>query len=146
MDDMTDDAATTLPTHQVSAADRLQRFREDDAALAELAEVVHKRAMAEGENANAAGHLDLRLRERRAAMWGYDSPVRFDVVMMEAREKPSSHEHMVATLNRFFDQLPPAQKALRQRLQEMTPEAALELLGPPQVSDTPGTDAPSDDD
>jgi len=146
MDDMTDDAATTLPTHQVSAADRLQRFREDDAALAELAEVVHKRAMAEGENANAAGHLDLRLRERRAAMWGYDSPVRFDVVMMEAREKPSSHEHMVATLNRFFDQLPPAQKALRQRLQEMTPEAALELLGPPQVSDAPGTDAPSDDD
>ena len=146
MDDMTDDAATTLPTHQVSAADRLQRFREDDAALAELAEVVHKRAMAEGENANAAGHLDLRLRERRAAVWGYDSPVRFDVVMMEAREKPSSHEHMVATLNRFFDQLPPAQKALRQRLQEMTPEAALELLGPPQVSDAPGTDAPSNDD
>jgi hypothetical protein len=27
---------------------------------------VHKRAMAEGENANAAGHLDLKVRERRA--------------------------------------------------------------------------------
>ena len=146
MDDMTDDAATTLPTHQVSAADRLQRFREDDEALAELAEIVHKRAMAQGESANPSGHLDLNIRERRAAMWGYDSPVRFDMVMMEAREKPSGHEQMVATLNRFFDQLPPVRKALHRRLDELTPEAALELLGPPQVSDAPGTDAPSDDD
>jgi hypothetical protein len=85
------------------AADRLERFREDDAALAELAEVVHKRAMAEGENANAAGHLDLKVRERRA-MWGYDSPIRFDMVMMEASEKPSGHDQMMATFQRFFDQ------------------------------------------
>jgi len=141
MDDMTDDTATVLPTHQVNAADRLQRFREDDEALAELAEIVHKRAMAQGESANPSGHLDLKIRERRAAMWGYDSPVRFDMVMMEAREKPSGHEQMVATLNRFFDQLPPVRKALCRRLHELTPEAALELLGPPQVSsdgDGPG--------
>src|SRR5262245_58649256 len=113
MDDMTDDTATALPTHQVSAADRLQRFREDDEALAELAEIVHKRAMAQGESANPSGHLDLKIRERRAAMW---------------------HEQMVATLYRFFDQLPPVRKALRRRLDELTPEAALELLGAPQVS------------
>jgi len=56
------------------------------------------------------------------------------MVMMEAREKPSGHEQMVATLNRFFDQLPPVRKALRRRLDELTPEAALELLGAPQVS------------
>jgi hypothetical protein len=56
------------------------------------------------------------------------------MVMMEAREKPSSHEQMVQTLNQFFDQLPPVRKALRKRLDELTPEAALELLGPPQVS------------
>src|SRR5215831_7102472 len=134
MDDMTDDTATVLPTHQVSAADRLQRFREDDEALAELAEVVHKRAMAQGESANPSGHLDLKIRERRAAMWGYDSPVRYDMVLMEAREKPSGHERMVETLNRFFDQQPPAKKALHKRLEQLTPEHALELLGPPQVN------------
>jgi hypothetical protein len=144
MDNVNDDLVP--PTLQVSAADRLQRFREDDQALAELAVKVHERAMGEGEGANAAAHTDLRIRERRACMWGYDAPQRTDMVLVAQGARPSSHEQMVATLNRFFDQLPPAQKALRQRLQEMTPEAALELLGPPQVSDAPGTDAPSDDD
>src|SRR5262249_47730129 len=137
MDDMTDDTATALPTHQVSARDRLQRFREDGEALAGLAEIVHKRAMAEGGSANPSGPLDRKIRERRAAMWGYDSPVRFDMVMMEAREKPSGHEQRVATLNRFFDQLPPVRKALRRRLDELTPQAALQLLRPPPIS-SPG--------
>jgi len=144
MDNDNDDLVP--PTLQVKAADRLQRFREDDQALAELALKVHERAMGDGEGANAAAHTDLRIRERRACMWGYDAPQRTDMVLVAQGARPSSHEQMVATLNRFFDQLPPAQKALRQRLQEMTPEAALELLGPPQVSDAPGTDAPSDDD
>jgi hypothetical protein len=146
MDDMTDDA-TTLPTHTVSAADRLQRFHEDDEALAELAEVVHKRAMAENESANPAGHLDLRIRERRAAMWGYDSPQRFDMVMVGRSERPSSHDQMMTTIKRFLDQAPPAQKALRQRLQELSPEKALELLGLPKPVDGDGGAplAPADD-
>src|SRR5215471_2598531 len=130
MDDMIDDAATTLPTHQVSAADRLQRFREDDEALAELAGVVHKRAMAQGESANSSGHLDLKIRERRAAMWGYDSPVRFDMVMVEASKQPSSHDKMVEVLMDFFERQPPAQKALHKRLDQLGTERALELLGP----------------
>jgi hypothetical protein len=134
MDDMTDDTATALPTHQVSAADRLQRFREDDEALAELAEIVHKRALAEGEHANAAGHLDLRLRERRAAMWGYDSPVRFDMVMMGQSERPSGHERIRAAIQRLVDEASPAEKALRERLQELPPERALALLGGPSQS------------
>src|SRR5215471_19376020 len=110
MDDMTDDTATVLPTHQVSAADRLQRFREDDEALAELAEIVHKRAMAEGESANPSGHLDLKIRERRAAMWGYDSPVRFDMIQVGLNERPSGHDWMMATLMEFFEREPPAER------------------------------------
>src|SRR5215475_3695337 len=101
MDDMTDDTATVLPTHQVSAADRLQRFREDDAALAELAEIVHKRAMAQGESANPSGHLDLKIRERRAAMWGYDSPVRFDLVQVSESQRPSGHDRMEQVIMEF---------------------------------------------
>jgi hypothetical protein len=133
MGDMTDD--DVLPSHQVSAADRLRRFREDDEALAELAEIVHERAMADGENANAAGHLDLRIRERRSAMWGYDSPQRFDMVLMGQSERPSDgHERIRAAIQRLVDEASPAEKALRERLQELPPERALTLLGGPSQS------------
>jgi hypothetical protein len=98
--------------------------------------------MAQGESANPSGHLDLKIRERRAAMWGYDSPVRFDMVMMGQRERPSGHDQMMSTIRRFLDQLPPAQRALRQRLQEMSPEEALERLGLPKPD---GNGAPPDD-
>jgi hypothetical protein len=135
MDDMTDDDVrngSVLPMHQVSAADRLQRFNEDDRALAELAVRVHQRAMGDGENANAAGHLDLRLRERRAAMWGYDSPIRFDMVAVEAHKEPSSFDQIHAAIMRVVEEAPPAQRALRKRLEELTAEEALERLGLPQ--------------
>src|SRR5215472_2375628 len=128
MDDMTDDAATVLPTHQVSAADRLQRFREDDEALAELAVVVHERAMGGGENANAAAHTDLRIRERRAAMWGYDSPIRFDMVQVEEAKRPSEFDQIKAAIMRMVEQAPPAQRALRERVEQLGPEKALALL------------------
>ena len=102
MDNVTDDDATAmLPTLQISAADRLRVFREDDAALAELADITHKRAIADGEHANAAGHLDLRIRERRAAMWGYDSPIRYDMVQVEVGRQPTRYEQITAALMRL---------------------------------------------
>jgi hypothetical protein len=61
MDDMTS-------ILEITEADRLRVFREDDEALAELAQITHARAIAEGGKDNAAGHLDLKIRERRAAM------------------------------------------------------------------------------
>jgi len=145
MDDMTDDAATVLPTHQVSAADRLQRFREDDAALAELAVKVHERAMGEGENANAAAHTDLRIRERRAAMWGYDSPVRFDMVQVEEAKRPSSFEQLHATIMRLAEQASPAEQAVRKRLRQLGPEKALELLDAGSESAVGVLSPPGDD-
>jgi hypothetical protein len=91
MDDMT-------PILEITEADRLRVFREDDAALAELAQITHARAIAEGGKDNAAGHLDLKIRERRAAMWGYDSPVRFDMVQVEEAKRPSSYEMIKAAI------------------------------------------------
>ena len=130
MDDMTDAAATTLPTLQVSAADRLQRFREDDEALAELAVKVHERAMGNGENANPAGHLDLKIRERRAAMWGYDSPVRFDLVQVSESQRPSGHDRMEQVIMEFVSREQPERRAAIRRLDQLGPERVLELLGP----------------
>ena len=135
MDDTIDGNGSVLPTHTISAAERLKRFQEDDQALAELAEKVHQRAMADDEHANSAGHLDLRLRERRACMWGYDSPQRFDCVLVSQSQQPNRGDRIRATLREFTNRLPPAQQELRHRLQEMSPEAALELLGPPKPVD-----------
>jgi hypothetical protein len=118
----------------------MQRFREDDEALAELAVKVHERAMGDDEHANAAAHTDLRIRERRAAMWGYDAPQRTDMVLVAQGAQPSSREQRMEALRRFLDQGTPAQKALRQRLNELPPEAALELLGPPKPVEEPPAD------
>jgi hypothetical protein len=140
MDDFTDDTTLVPPTLQLSPADRLRVFREDDAALAELAQKAHQRAMADGDNANAAGHLDLAIRARRAAMWGYDSPVRFDMVQLEQAKQPDGHERLSATIRAFIDRLPPAQKMLRRRLEEISAEEALEKLGLPKPLPDGGDD------
>ena len=121
MDDMTS-------VLEITAADRLRVFREDDEALAELAQITHARAIADGGKDNAAGHLDLKIRERRAAMWGYDSPVRFDMVQVEEAKRPSSFEMISAAIHRMIEQMPPAQRALRERVEQLGPEKALELL------------------
>jgi hypothetical protein len=121
MDDMT-------PMFEITAADRLRVFREDDEALAELARITHTRAIADGGKDNAAGHLDLKIRERRAAMWGYDSPVRFDMVQVEEAKRPSSYEMIKAAIYSLRDQASPAERAVRERLEQLGPEKALALL------------------
>jgi hypothetical protein len=129
MDDMTPTNDMT-PMLEISQADRLRVFREDDEALAELAQITHARAIADGGKDNAAGHLDLKIRERRAAMWGYDSPVRFDMVQVTEAKRPSSFEVIEATIRRMVEERPPAQRAALKRLEELGYEKALELLGP----------------
>ena len=121
MDDMT-------PVFGITEADRLRVFHEDDEALAELARITHTRAIADGGKDNAAGHLDLKIRERRAAMWGYDSPVRFDMVQVEEAKRPSEFDQIKAAIMRMVEQAPPAQRALRERVEQLGPEKALAML------------------
>ena len=54
--------------------------------------------------ATAAGSLEVRIRERRAAMWGYDSPQRFDMVQVTEGEGPSSFEVTRSAINRVIEQ------------------------------------------
>jgi hypothetical protein len=137
MDNVNDDLVP--PTLQVSAADRLQRFREDDQALAELAVKVHERAMGEGEGANAAAHTDLRIRERRACMWGYDAPQRTDMVLVAQTAQPSGHERMKQVIMEFASREQPERRAAIRRLDQLGPQRVLELLGPYE-GDTDGTE------
>ena len=54
MDDITPTNALT-PMVEITTTDRLRVFREDDEALAELAQITHARAIADGGKDNAAG-------------------------------------------------------------------------------------------
>jgi hypothetical protein len=141
-DDMANGATVVPPTLRLSPEDRMRVFVEDDRALAELVQKVHERAMSDTEGANAAGHLDLKIRERRATMWGYDSPQRFDMIAVEAQKQPDSFDKIHAVIMNLVAEAPPAQRALRARLEQMTPEAALELLGSPVPSEPGGETGP----
>ena len=136
MDDMT-------PMFEITEADRLRVFHEDDEALAELAQITHTRAIADGGKDNAAGHLDLKIRERRAAMWGYDSPVRFDMVQVQEHKRPSSYEMIKAAIYSLRDQASPAERAVREKLEQLGPEKALAMLNSGTsecTSDSPGSE------
>src|SRR5262245_36552288 len=121
MDDMTS-------TLGITEADRLRIFREDDEALAELARITHARALADNGKDNAAGHLDLKIRERRAAMWGYDSPTRYDMVRVTEVERPTGFDRIQSALARIAEQMPPARRAVLEKVEQLGVEKALAVL------------------
>src|SRR5215510_9781934 len=121
MDDMT-------PKLEITEADRLRIFREDDEALAELARVTHARAIADDGKDNAAGHLDLKIRERRAAMYGYDSPIRYDMIQVSEAKRPSSYEKITEVIMSLANQESPAKREAINLIGRLGPERALALL------------------
>jgi len=94
--------------------------------LDELLKVFFTRAV---EKVDAqAGLLVVKILERKAALLGLDSPQKLDIVQVEAQKQPSGHEKVRDAIMGFYDRLPPAQKALRERLQNIDAEEALRLL------------------
>ena len=92
-----------------------------------------------------AGTLCCKLLERRALMLGLDQPTqsRVDVYQVEQRKQPSQYEQIKAAINRMWEQQPPVKRALHERLDQLTPEKALELLGPLEPNSGNGAAAPS---
>src|SRR5215831_7078708 len=74
-------------------------------------------------------HLFARLNERICAMRGIGN-IRMDPLQVEVAQKPSQHQRIVEAFKRLQEQAPPAVRALRERLAQLSPERALELLGP----------------
>ena len=69
--------------------------------------------------------------------------MRMDPLQVEVAQQPSQHERVVAAINAMWDRLSPAEKAVRERLNQISAEQALELLGPPQPKGN-GAAVPSD--
>src|SRR5215831_15508551 len=74
-------------------------------------------------------HLFARLNERVCSMRGIGN-IRMDPLQVEVAQQPSRHDRIVEAFKRLQDSAPPAVKALRERLDQMSTERALELLGP----------------
>jgi hypothetical protein len=122
---------TLTEAHEITERDRMRVFLEDSQALAELAAVVHKKAM---EGDNAAGHLDLKIRERRASMHGYDSPVHFDMTLVAKHREPSTAP-LERALQRLAEQTPPHRRALIEKVHR----GELDHLAPPVIDCKPET-------
>lgn len=85
--------------------------------------------LAKRDKDHDSAHLVARLNERICAMRGY-SPVnvRMDPLTVQVAKQPSSRDRIAAAINRLVEQAPPAQRALRKRLEQLDPEEALALL------------------
>jgi hypothetical protein len=122
------DAALDRVLPKIDNAARQRHVSLDLNRLDGLLETFYKRAI---ENVDAqAGLLCVKIMERKAAMLGLDSPQQLDIVQVQAQKEPSQHDRIVEAVNRMWEQMPPAKRALHDRLDQLTPERALELLGP----------------
>jgi len=98
--------------------------------------------IAKRDRCRDSAHLVARLNERICAMRGF-SPVnvRMDPLTVEVKQQPSQHDRIVAAINQMWEQLSPAERAVRERLGQLSAEEALEMLGPPQPNGGDGSSA-----
>jgi hypothetical protein len=138
------DAALDRVLPKIDNAARLRYISLDLNRLDVLLKTFSKLAIEKEDT--QAGLLCVKILERKAALLGLDSPQKLDIVQLQAQQAPSSYEQMRQTLLNFFDQQPPVQKALHARLEQLTPEQALELLGPLEPNSGNGAAGSSADD
>ena len=123
---------------------RLKAVKLDVARLEGLMQPFYERATKDKDV--PSGVLCVKILERRALLLGLDQPTqsRVDVYQVEQRKQPSQYEQIKAAINRMWEQQPPVKRALHERLDQLTPEKALELLGPLEPNSGNGAAAPSD--
>jgi hypothetical protein len=109
---------------------RLKAIKLDVARLEGLMQPFYERATKERDV--AAGTLCVKILERRALLLGLDSPARVDIVQMQAAQQQPRHEKIREAIMRLTEQAPPARRAVIERIDQLGPEKALEMLGSPQ--------------
>ena len=91
-----------------------------------------------GPGDNAAGHLDLKIRERKARMSGYDSPQQYDMTLVAELRRPSSVDAIKMAIDRMVGQGQISEES-KQRIRESG-----DYLPEPGAVDVP-SDAESDE-
>jgi hypothetical protein len=114
--------------YELDNRQRLRLVKLSTERILSLMQPFYEKAVKERDT--SAGMLCIKAEERLACLFGLDqNPTqRVDIYQVEAQQRPSDHEQIKATLKAFFDRMPPVQRALRERLNEIEPEEALRLL------------------
>jgi len=109
------------------AQNQLRAFKREIERLESLSSEFY--TIAKRDLCRDSAHLVARLNERICAMRGW-SPVnvRMDPLAVQVAEQPSSYDRISEAFMRVVEQAPPAQRALRKRLEQLDPEEALALL------------------
>jgi len=77
-----------------------------------------------------SGLLTVRIWERLHELLGLDAVQRIDLQIIQPPEAPPRHEKIRAAIMRLTEQ-PPVRRAVIERIDQLGPEKALEMLGPP---------------
>jgi len=105
---------------------RLRTIRGDLGRLDRMIEVFYTKAL--GGDVNSAT-LVVKAWERKAGLLGLDAVQRIDLqVMNEPKEAEQGFDKIFTMITRLANEVPPAQRALRERLRQLDPEVALALL------------------
>jgi len=104
---------------------RIRMIKHDLARLERVIEVLFEKSIAGDVNASIAC---IRGWERKAALLGLDSAQRIDLQVIKPPEHKSQHQRISEVIQEFWNRMTPAERELRDRLNGMNAEKALELL------------------
>jgi hypothetical protein len=109
----------------VSNDARIRMVKHDLGRLERIIEMLFEKSVA--GNIDAAGTL-IKALDRKSQLLGLDAVRQIDLQIIKPPEYKSSHERIVQAINEFWNRMTPAEKALRERLNGLNAEKALELL------------------
>jgi len=111
----------------IDAVARLRMIKSDLGKLDRLTQVFYEKALA---GCIQSGLLTVRIWERKHELLGMNAAAKFEVVTAPP-EAPPRHEKIRAAIMRLTEQ-PPVRRAAIERIDQLGPEKALEMLGSPQ--------------
>jgi hypothetical protein len=111
-------------------AARVRTIRGDLSRLDRLIEKFYLKAIAGDGDVNSAA-LVVKAWERKAELLGLDAVQRIDLQIISPPEAPARHERIREAIMRLTEQ-PPVRRAAIERIDQLGPEKALEMLGSPQ--------------
>jgi hypothetical protein len=120
---------------------RIRMIKRDVGKLDRLTQVFYEKALAGDVQ---SGLLTVRIWERLHELLGLDAVRRIDLQIINPPQEVPRHEKIRQAIMRLTEQAPPARRAVIERIDQLGPEKALEMLGSPQPNGGDGAvDAPA---
>jgi len=118
----------------IDAVARLRMIKSDLGKLDRLTQVFYEKALG---GCIQSGLLTVRIWERKHELLGMNAAAKFEVVTAPPEAVPR-HERIREAIMRLTEQ-PPVRRAAIERIDQLGPEKALEMLGSPQSNNGSGS-------